>query len=95
MSSSAEVIRAFLYAAITALVIVGLAYLLGREASRARDQAYFEIHDHRVAAACANAELVEGINRLLEAHGLELIGITGAEGLDCDNLPAVQPEASE
>ncbi len=85
-TNSAEIIRAFLYAAVTAMLIVAIAYLLGREGSIARDRAYFEIHDHRIAAACANAEMIEGINRLLDAAGAEMIEAVDVSELDCEDL---------
>lgn len=87
-----ELLRAFLYAAVTALVIIGLAYLLGRDAAAERDRAYFEIHDHRVASFCTSIELAEGLNRLLLAAGEELVDVPDADGIDCSDIPA--PEAS-
>lgn len=92
--TSGELIRAFLYAAVTATVIVALAYVLGREASAARDQAYFEIHDHRIAAQCYSAELAVGLNRLLEEAGQSPVAVPNTDGLGCAELSPVDPNAT-
>lgn len=93
-SNAGEVVRAFLYAAVTALLIVALAYLLGRSSSEARDQAYFEIHDHRIAAACVNATITDALNVLLEDAGHSPVPTPDVDPLDCDNLEELLPTES-
>lgn len=85
-TNSAEIIRAFLYAAVTAMLIVAIAYLLGREGSIARDRAYFEIHDHRIGAACANAMIIGSLNVLLEDTGATPMPTPDVGELDCANV---------
>jgi hypothetical protein len=86
MSFRRRLLDAFMYAFVTAGVIIGIALLLSQSSTAARDAAYQEIHQHRLAFTCFRAEVTEAMNRSLEAHGLAQMAPVDSNGIDCSRL---------
>lgn len=83
-----------MYAVLTAGVILALFSFTSGE-SRTRTQAAIEeIHAHRIASRCANADIVDGVNRLLQAAGEEPVPTIDLTGFDCSPLPTSPAEPS-
>ena len=90
--------RMLFYAVITALVTLGLAFLVFSTPERrsAADAAYAEIHAHRIASRCLFAQLAESQRLLAEYVGapVEDIPPVDTTGLDCNgpgDLPPLAP----
>lgn len=94
-----QALRLVISAMVTAVFVLGLAFLLLSTPERRSNEAraFQEIERHRIVSRCAFHELVNGMNRLLEADGLETIPSISTDGIDCDKpLPEIaEPSAAD
>lgn len=74
------------YALLTAAIVSLVAFLLSAQSIDQRNAAISEIENHREASRCRAYLETVALNRLLEAHGLELMRPVDLSEVDCGTL---------
>lgn len=80
------------YALITALITIGIAFILSLGSSANRDAAFLEIQSHRNTSRCFQANMTVALNEILDDRDLNRVPAVDTSGLDCTDIPSVKEE---
>lgn len=87
--------RVLAYAVLTAMVTLGFAFLLFQNptAREATNQAYQEVHAHRVSQHCFNSAVAEALRAIAEQVGAppQELEPVDTMGVDCSELQDSAP----